>query len=200
MVLHELGGLLPVDGVDLRLVAHAVEDHERVVGGPRAGVDVPDLDRAVGDLEEAVTEIDDGRARRSDRGQAPDGQTEQRQQPEVEEVLGRRRRLEVGAGFKLTHLLPALLQTTLYLYWALYWPGVRQHLPLVALLYLLTAVATLRTKVRRFSFSGMLFSEAIAMAVFACNQPWGIIVLLAVLLTFNAAAILVRQKFQKPLQ
>jgi NADH-quinone oxidoreductase subunit M len=53
-------------------------------------------------------------------------------------------------------------------------------LPLVALVYLLTAIATLRTKVRRFSFVGTLVSLAMALAVFACRNPWGIIGLLAI--------------------
>jgi NADH-quinone oxidoreductase subunit M len=52
-------------------------------------------------------------------------------------------------------------------------------LPLVALLYLLTAIATLRTKIRRFSFAGTLAREALVLATFACRQPWGIIMLLA---------------------
>ncbi len=44
-------------------------------------------------------------------------------------------------------------------------------LPLTALLFLLTAVATLRTKIRRFSFPGMLVSEAILLATFSCKDP-----------------------------
>jgi NADH-quinone oxidoreductase subunit M len=52
-------------------------------------------------------------------------------------------------------------------------------LPLAALLYLLTAIATLRTKVRRFSFAWTLFSLAIVLSTLACSQPWGIIGLLA---------------------
>src|SRR4051794_37917245 len=52
-------------------------------------------------------------------------------------------------------------------------------LPLTALLFLLTILATLRTKVRRFSFGSMLVSEAILLATFACRQPWVIIGLLA---------------------
>jgi NADH-quinone oxidoreductase subunit M len=52
-------------------------------------------------------------------------------------------------------------------------------LPLVSLLYLLTALATLGTKVRRFSFSSMLVSEAILLATLSCKQPWIIIALLA---------------------
>src|SRR5439155_1028488 len=39
--------------------------------------------------------------------------------------------------------------------------------------------ATLRTKVRRFSFGSMLVSEAILLATLACRQPWAIIALLA---------------------
>jgi NADH-quinone oxidoreductase subunit M len=52
-------------------------------------------------------------------------------------------------------------------------------LPLTALLFLLTVLATLRTKVRRFSFGSMLISEAILLATLACREPWTIIALLA---------------------
>jgi len=52
-------------------------------------------------------------------------------------------------------------------------------LPLASLLYLLTVVSTLRTKVRRFPFAWTMFSEAILMATLSCRQPWGVIVLLA---------------------
>jgi NADH-quinone oxidoreductase subunit M len=55
-------------------------------------------------------------------------------------------------------------------------------LPLVSLLFLLTALATLRTKVRRFSFMASLVSEAIVLATLSCREPWGI----AVLLTLGA--------------
>ncbi len=51
-------------------------------------------------------------------------------------------------------------------------------LPLVALLYLLVAVATLRAKARRFSFTLMLLSESIALATFSCQDPWTLIALL----------------------
>jgi NADH-quinone oxidoreductase subunit M len=51
-------------------------------------------------------------------------------------------------------------------------------LPLSALIYLLTGLATLRTKVRRFSFSSMLVSEAILLATLACKQPWVLVALL----------------------
>jgi len=53
-------------------------------------------------------------------------------------------------------------------------------LPLASLLYLLTAIATLRTKIRRFSFASMLASEAIVLATLSCRAPWGVIALLAV--------------------
>jgi NADH-quinone oxidoreductase subunit M len=53
-------------------------------------------------------------------------------------------------------------------------------LPLAALLYLLTAVATLRTKIRRFSFPGTLASEAILLATLSSKEPWSIIALLAI--------------------
>ncbi len=52
-------------------------------------------------------------------------------------------------------------------------------LPLVALVYLLTTVATLKTKIRRFSFSWTLVSESITLATLLCAKPWGIITLLA---------------------
>ena len=53
-------------------------------------------------------------------------------------------------------------------------------LPLVALLYFLTTLATLRTKIRRFSFALTLLSEAIVLATFSCKEPWAIITLLSV--------------------
>ncbi|MCC6494113.1 MAG: oxidoreductase [Pirellulales bacterium] len=52
-------------------------------------------------------------------------------------------------------------------------------LPMAALLYFVTSVATLRTKVRRFSFGWLLASEAILLATLSCRTPWGIISLLA---------------------
>lgn len=52
-------------------------------------------------------------------------------------------------------------------------------LPLVALLHVLTALATARTKMARFSFAWLLASAAIAEATFACKEPWCLIGLLA---------------------
>ncbi|MEX0701763.1 MAG: proton-conducting transporter membrane subunit [Planctomycetales bacterium] len=52
-------------------------------------------------------------------------------------------------------------------------------LPLAALLYFMTALATLRTKVRRFSFSWALASEAVLLATLSCREPWGVIMLIA---------------------
>jgi NADH-quinone oxidoreductase subunit M len=49
----------------------------------------------------------------------------------------------------------------------------------VALLHFLTALATPRTKMRRFSFSWSLFSEAVRLATFSCQEPWLLIGLLA---------------------
>jgi NADH-quinone oxidoreductase subunit M len=48
-----------------------------------------------------------------------------------------------------------------------------------ALLHFLTALATPGTKRRRFSFSWSLFSEAIRLAIFSCQEPWVLIGLLA---------------------
>lgn len=53
-------------------------------------------------------------------------------------------------------------------------------LPLIALLHFLTALATLRTKARRFSFGGMLVSESILLATVTCREPWPLVALLAV--------------------
>jgi NADH-quinone oxidoreductase subunit M len=53
-------------------------------------------------------------------------------------------------------------------------------LPMAALVSFVTALATLRTKVRRFSFGWALLSEAILLATLSCLRPWGIIALLAV--------------------
>lgn len=52
--------------------------------------------------------------------------------------------------------------------------------PTVALLHLLTALATARTHMRRFSFSWSLASEAIRLATFSCKEPWVLIGLLTV--------------------
>ena len=51
-------------------------------------------------------------------------------------------------------------------------------LPLVALLHFLTALATARTKMARFSFAWMLAGEAVRLAAFACVDPWLLIGLL----------------------
>jgi NADH-quinone oxidoreductase subunit M len=50
---------------------------------------------------------------------------------------------------------------------------------LVALLHFLTALATGRTKMRRFSLSWSLASEATRVATFATREPWLLIGLLA---------------------
>jgi NADH-quinone oxidoreductase subunit M len=52
--------------------------------------------------------------------------------------------------------------------------------PIVALLHFLTALATARTKMRRYSFSWSLAAEAIRLATFSCEQPWILVGLLAV--------------------
>ena len=53
-------------------------------------------------------------------------------------------------------------------------------MPAVALLHFLTALATARTHMRRFSFSWSLAAEAIRLATFSCKEPWVLIGLLAV--------------------
>lgn len=52
-------------------------------------------------------------------------------------------------------------------------------LPLAALLYLMTMLSTLRTKLGRFSFGLTLVSEAIVLATLSCHSPWVIIALLS---------------------
>jgi NADH-quinone oxidoreductase subunit M len=51
--------------------------------------------------------------------------------------------------------------------------------PAIALLHLLTALATARAHMRRFSVSWSLAAEAISLATFATKEPWPLIVLLA---------------------
>ena len=53
--------------------------------------------------------------------------------------------------------------------------------PTIALLHLLTALATARTKMPRFSFAGMLLSDAARLATFGCTtrEPWLLISLIA---------------------
>jgi NADH-quinone oxidoreductase subunit M len=53
-------------------------------------------------------------------------------------------------------------------------------LPVGALLYLLTIAATMRTKIRRFSFPWTMVSLSILLATFSCRQPWLLVVLTAV--------------------
>ncbi len=52
-------------------------------------------------------------------------------------------------------------------------------IPLSALLYLMTMMSTLRTKLGRFSFGWTLVSEAIVLATLSCHSPWVIIALLS---------------------
>jgi NADH-quinone oxidoreductase subunit M len=53
-------------------------------------------------------------------------------------------------------------------------------LVVAALLHFLTALATPGTKMRRYSFSWSLFSEAIRLATFSCREPWILIALVAI--------------------
>lgn len=87
-------------------------------------------------------------------------------------------------GFYLCRLVeaeaPWSLQTHLF---GEQWLGIDELnaplLPAVALLHFLTALATGRTKMRRFSLSWSLASAAVALATFACLRPWPLIGLLA---------------------
>ncbi|MCC6509478.1 MAG: oxidoreductase [Pirellulaceae bacterium] len=53
-------------------------------------------------------------------------------------------------------------------------------LPLVALLFFLTQLATTRGKARRFSFAWALLGQATMLATFSCIAPWGIIAFLTI--------------------
>ena len=50
---------------------------------------------------------------------------------------------------------------------------------LAGILYFLTIVTTLKTKIRRFSFVGTLISESVVLATFSCKDHWGVITFLA---------------------
>jgi NADH-quinone oxidoreductase subunit M len=52
-------------------------------------------------------------------------------------------------------------------------------LPLAALIFFVTLLVTLRTKMQRFSFVGALCAMSLTLATIACREPWGIIGLLA---------------------
>ncbi len=53
-------------------------------------------------------------------------------------------------------------------------------LPLVALLFFLTQLATTRGKARRFSFAWALLGQSVMLATFSCQSPWGIIAFLTI--------------------
>lgn len=53
--------------------------------------------------------------------------------------------------------------------------------PAVALIHFLTALATARASMRRFSFSWSLAAEAMRLAMFSCKEPWPLIGLLAIM-------------------
>jgi NADH-quinone oxidoreductase subunit M len=52
-------------------------------------------------------------------------------------------------------------------------------LPMMSLLYFLANLATLRTKIRRFSFAWALLAESLVLAAFSCKTPWVLIGLVA---------------------
>jgi NADH-quinone oxidoreductase subunit M len=53
-------------------------------------------------------------------------------------------------------------------------------LPAVALLHFLTALATARTKMRRYSFSWSLAAETMRLATFSCQVPWVLVGLMSI--------------------
>jgi NADH:ubiquinone oxidoreductase subunit 4 (subunit M) len=66
-------------------------------------------------------------------------------------------------------------------------------LPLVSLLYLLTVLATLGTKVRRLSYGALHMGQAIRLATFSCMETWPLIILLTVGI-IPSAVELIRQR------
>jgi len=54
--------------------------------------------------------------------------------------------------------------------------------PLAALLHVLTALSTARTKVVRFSFAWTLAGESLTLAGFACIDPWSLVILFSLAL------------------
>lgn len=67
-------------------------------------------------------------------------------------------------------------------------------LPMTALIYCLTFVATLRTKVRRFRFVANLAAEAVLLATFCSREPWIVIGLLALGTVFPSLVLRGRRK------
>lgn len=67
-------------------------------------------------------------------------------------------------------------------------------LPLVSLLFFLTSVVTMRTKVRRFPFATTLLSEAVVLATFSCKDVTGIVLLLMMGLVPTAWELRCREK------
>lgn len=53
-------------------------------------------------------------------------------------------------------------------------------LPMAALICFVTALATLRIKMRRFPFALALVTQAILLATFGCQHPWGVVGLMAI--------------------
>jgi NADH-quinone oxidoreductase subunit M len=67
-------------------------------------------------------------------------------------------------------------------------------IPLTALIYLLTVLATLGAKVQRFSFSKTLVSEAVVLTVLSTKEAWLIVCLLSVETVFPYLALRARKK------
>jgi NADH-quinone oxidoreductase subunit M len=67
-------------------------------------------------------------------------------------------------------------------------------LPVAALIYFLTIVTTMKTKMRRFSFAWSLLSEANLLAMFSCRDPWYLLVFLALGTVLPYVELRVRNK------
>lgn len=60
-------------------------------------------------------------------------------------------------------------------------------IPMTGLVFLATALTTTRTKINRFSVSRILIAEALALAIFTCHEPWGVIILAGLTLLIPVA-------------
>jgi NADH-quinone oxidoreductase subunit M len=67
-------------------------------------------------------------------------------------------------------------------------------LPLAALQFLLTILATPKSKVRRLSFPLLLVSESLMLMLFSCQHTWGIVILLALGTLPPIAEIVLRKR------
>ncbi len=137
-------------------------------------------------LVRQMEQLDDG-------GRAPSGQRSSRARyvPYLEIALGAAllalvvgllRRPRITLQFKLSHAIPAAIQSTLFAYWSIYWPGTRIWIPVVlsqiVLAYALDAIVqTIRTGAWRVGFGPVPI--VLSANLFAWWNPAGAVFVLA---------------------